>query len=98
MSLGQRENREPRIGAGGRVFITPLYLYIVICYVLLGWKTWPKGSVCSWHLLHPARDAYRWQSMYLIHPYSGATVLCLALKLACKESEVDIPILPVCHP
>lgn len=43
MSLGQRENRDPHIGAGGRVFITPLFLYIVICYVLLAGKPGPKA-------------------------------------------------------
>lgn len=31
--------------------------------------------------------------MYLISPYSGAAVLCLALKVACKEGEVATPVL-----
>lgn len=48
MCLGQEQNQVPYVGAG--VFLTSLFLYIIICNVGLAGKPGPR-TVFSWPLL-----------------------------------------------
>lgn len=57
MSLGERQNQVPYIGTG--VFLTSLFLYVIIFDVGLAGKT-PQGlCLLLASALCPARNAYR---------------------------------------
>lgn len=57
MSLGQRQNQVPYIGTG--VFLTSLFLYVIVFGVGLAGKT-PQGlCLLLASALCPARNAYR---------------------------------------
>lgn len=73
MHLGQGQNQELYVGAG--VFLTFLFLYIIICNVDLAGQTGPR--TLSAPGLSSLFSKKCLQSTYLINPYSGATLLWL---------------------
>lgn len=71
MCLRQGQNQELYVGAG--VFLTSLFLYIIICNVGLAGKTGPR--TLSAPGLSSLFSKKCLQSTHLINPYSEATLL-----------------------